>query len=336
MNGPHSDYMGWIGRDQIVTFGADGNASRSLTLVPLHGNATGTKLVRIPFDPGDLFHYYTVEFRTKTTYDAGIPSAIVMIHEWKKGDRDPKDHYLSYLIRAHTGNRDPVQSLSANGVSITVHQLAAGAQTATVNVSSQMVDRCVQGYVWREAIPSDHVCVTGAIRAHAAADNSQAAARRSPNGGPYGPDTCKQGFVWREAYANDHVCVTGPTRTQAHDDNQHAAERRNPARLAYGPNTCVQGFVWREADAKDFVCVTGALRSQTQADNSLAATRRNPNGGPYGPDTCKQGFVWRGSLSRRSRLRGGRDANPSRRRQCPCRATGGHSVSARTYRRVNT
>jgi hypothetical protein len=293
MNGPHSDYMGWVPRNQIVTFGADGIATKTLNLVPLHGSAAGTKLLRIPFDPGDLFHYYTVEFRTQSAYDAGIPAPIVMIHEWKKGDRDPKDHYLSYLIRAHTGNRDPVQVLSANGVSVTVHPLTAGAQSATVDVSTQMVDRCVQGYVWREAIPSDHVCVTGAIRSQTKQDNTLAASRRNPAGGPYGPDTCLQGYVWREAYANDHVCVTGATRSQAKDDNSHAAERRNPARMVYGPNTCTSGYVWREADSMDFVCVSGSIRTQTQQDNAAASSRRNPAGGPYGPDTCLQGFVWR-------------------------------------------
>ena len=293
MNGPHTDYMGWVPRDQIVTFGADGATSRSITLVPLHGTTAGTKLIRIPFDPGDLLRYYTVEFRTKSAYDSGIPQPIVMIHEWKKGDREPKDHYLSYLIRTHTGNRDPVQSLSANGVTITVHPLATGAQTAVVDISSAIVDRCVQGYVWREANATDHVCVTAAIRSQTSADNAQASARRNPNGGPFGPDTCKQGFVWREAYPNDHVCVLPQTRTQARDDNPHAADRRNPARLAYGPNTCKLGYVWREADVMDFVCVSGAVRTQTQQDNAQAGARRNPNGGPFGPDTCKQGFVWR-------------------------------------------
>ena len=69
------------------------------------------------------------------------------------------------------------------------------------------------------------MCVTGAVRAQAQADNAQAVARRNPGGGPYGPDTCKQGFVWREAYPGDHVCVLGSVRTQARDDSSHAADR---------------------------------------------------------------------------------------------------------------
>jgi len=71
----------------------------------------------------------------------------------------------------------------------------------------------------------DYVCVTGATRSQAQQDNAQAAARRQPGGGPYGPDTCRQGFVWREAFPNDHVCVTGATRSQAQADNAQAESR---------------------------------------------------------------------------------------------------------------
>lgn len=288
MNGPHVDRMGWLPHDDILTFGADGATSRTVTLQPLYSSGPGIKLIRIPFDPADLFHYYTVELRTGTGYDAGFTTR-VMIHEVKKGDRDPRDVYLSYLIRSHSGGRDPLATLNANGVTISVGTVTAS--SASISITSAMAGRCVQGYVWREAGPSDHVCVNGATRTQAQQDNAQAAARRA-GGGPYGPDTCRQGFVWREAFAGDHVCVTAATRSQAHDDNAHAGERINPARLAYGPNTCVTGYVWREADSMDYVCVSGAIRAQTQQDNAQAAARR-AGGGPYGPDTCRQGFVWR-------------------------------------------
>ena len=90
-------------------------------------------------------------------------------------------------------------------------------------------DTCKQGYVWREAFPGDHVCVTGAVRDETAAENNLAAQRRSPTGGPYGPDTCLQGYVWRDASPSDHVCVTGGRRTQATNDNAQAEARRDPA-----------------------------------------------------------------------------------------------------------
>ncbi|QND44652.1 hypothetical protein HB780_02380 (plasmid) [Rhizobium lusitanum] len=87
-------------------------------------------------------------------------------------------------------------------------------------------DTCKDGFVWRELIPNDHVCVTPQTRQQGQNDNAQAMQRRNPAGGPYGPDTCKQGFVWRELTPNDHVCVTPQTRQQGRDDNAQAAQRR--------------------------------------------------------------------------------------------------------------
>jgi hypothetical protein len=92
-------------------------------------------------------------------------------------------------------------------------------------------DTCLNGYVWREAIPADHVCVTPLVRMQTAQENDLAGAHRSPTGGPYGPDTCLSGYVWREAYPGDHVCVLSPRRQQARTDNAHAAERRNSLRV---------------------------------------------------------------------------------------------------------
>ena len=91
-------------------------------------------------------------------------------------------------------------------------------------------DTCLNGFVWREAVPTDHVCVIPAVRTQTQQDNSLAASRRSPSGGPFGPDTCRSGFVWREAFASDRVCVTPATREQARSDNANAAPRRNEIR----------------------------------------------------------------------------------------------------------
>jgi hypothetical protein len=87
-------------------------------------------------------------------------------------------------------------------------------------------DICKEGYVWREAVMGDHVCVTPQTRNQAKADNARASERRQPGSGAYGPDTCKGGFVWREATETDHVCVTIETRAATAEDNRHAAERR--------------------------------------------------------------------------------------------------------------
>jgi hypothetical protein len=91
---------------------------------------------------------------------------------------------------------------------------------------SSSPDTCIQGYVWREAYPGDHVCVTPDLRKQAATDNQLAGSLREPQGGAYGPDTCKPGFVWREARPQDHVCVTPEARTQTARDNSLAHTRR--------------------------------------------------------------------------------------------------------------
>jgi hypothetical protein len=292
-NAPHIDEMGWLPRPRIFTAGADGVASRRITLAALnHPEASGFLIARIPFDPADPFHYYTAEFCRADGFDGGLPASTVMIHEVKLDAS--QGVYHTYLLRQNAAlGRPPVQSLNANGVTITINSVNAAANQAQITIGTQIVDRCIVGFVWREASPTDHVCVGGATRAQAASDNAQAAARRQPGGGASGPDTCRQGFVWREAFANDHVCVTPATRSQAAADNQQTANRRNPARFVFGPNTCASGFVWREADASDFVCVTGAERTTVRDENSSPALHRNPGGGAFGPDTCASGFVWR-------------------------------------------
>jgi len=86
-------------------------------------------------------------------------------------------------------------------------------------------DTCIRGFVWREAGPNDHVCVTPGVREQTRNDNAQAAARRSPTGGPFGRDTCLAGFVWREAFPHDFVCVTPETRAETAQDNSQANAR---------------------------------------------------------------------------------------------------------------
>ena len=79
-------------------------------------------------------------------------------------------------------------------------------------------DTCKGGYVWLDAIPGDHVCVTPDRRATAANENAIAGSRVDP-AGAYGPNSCVSGFVWREAYAGDVVCVTGDRRSEVAQEN---------------------------------------------------------------------------------------------------------------------
>lgn len=90
---------------------------------------------------------------------------------------------------------------------------------------------CLMGYVWRQAVAGDYVCVTPATRAQAAADNAAAASRVNPQGGPWGPNTCYYGWVWRGVTSTDYVCVTPDTRAQVQADNAQAANRELLMRL---------------------------------------------------------------------------------------------------------
>jgi hypothetical protein len=77
--------------------------------------------------------------------------------------------------------------------------------------------RCAEGFVWREAFPNDHACVSPSTRAQAAADNLAGPSRIFPIGPPI--VICLPGYVWREANADDHVCVAPSTRMETARDN---------------------------------------------------------------------------------------------------------------------
>jgi len=281
LGGYQRDKLGWLPRNRVFTMGADGVASRTLSLAPLEAPSasSGPLLVRVPFEPADPFRYYTVEYRRKVNWGKGFhEEKQVLIREVKYG--------TPYLLR--TGPKGgPIASLNKNDVQIRINSMTDTA--ASVTITTNIVQRCLVGYVWREARDSDRVCVTPATRAQVAADNAVKASRWVV--GAYGAHTCKSGYVWREAFPGDDVCVTTSQRTQAANDNKAAASRVNPAQNVFGPNTCKVGYVWREADLSDYVCVTPATRTQVAADNAAKASRWVV--GAYGVHTCKSGYVWR-------------------------------------------
>jgi len=86
-------------------------------------------------------------------------------------------------------------------------------------------DTCKNGYVWREAYPGDHTCVTPGQRARTATDNRQSDNRVSATDRSYGDKTCRQGYVWRESYDGDTVCVTPAERARVSRDNARAPGR---------------------------------------------------------------------------------------------------------------
>ena len=228
---------------------------------------------------------------------------MVLIHEVSKKNFTScsdgstfKGEYRSYLLGDHSSRIAFETITNRDGITISVTSKNPTSGTAVVRVQSTQPERCIVGFVWREASPNDRVCVTVTRRTQVRAENDAANDTRDPNGGAFGPNTCKHGYVWREAFTNDFVCVVPSRRTQAQTENEEAYWKRIGF-AAYGPLTCQQGFVWREADKRDYVCVPVSRRTYVRNENANADQNREPGGGAFGPDTCKQGFVWREAFS---------------------------------------
>jgi hypothetical protein len=131
-------------------------------------------------------------------------------------------------------------------------------------------DQCLPGFVWRDAFPGDHVCVAGASRAQAAADNAQAPARTVP-----GSDLCRAGFVWRDAEPGDKVCTSGTVRAQAAEENRLAGQRRDPACLVPRSATSLGLLALNIAGIGDGGGAATPVRWEARAQRLAASLRRN-------------------------------------------------------------
>ena len=63
---------------------------------------------------------------------------------------------------------------------------------ASVRATATAPATCMEGYVWRQADATDHVCVTPAQRDQAASENAATGLKNADG-------TCVQGYVWRQA-----------------------------------------------------------------------------------------------------------------------------------------
>jgi hypothetical protein len=113
--------------------------------------------------------------------------------------------------------------------------LAVGAIATTATVVSHShsssaqgiwgIDTCLYGFQWRDATPTDHVCVTPQRRDEVAFENQLSPLLKDPSGA-WGPDSCKAGWVWREATPDDRACVTPASFNVVHQENDTAWDRR--------------------------------------------------------------------------------------------------------------
>lgn len=99
--------------------------------------------------------------------------------------------------------------------------LAIGYSPLMTNMAYSNTGECAEGYVWREAFPGDHICVTKETHDLVAEENRNAEKNRAENF----ENKCEPGLVWRMAGPEDHVCVTQVERDQAQQDNSLARTR---------------------------------------------------------------------------------------------------------------
>jgi hypothetical protein len=135
------DKLGWIPAGRRADVGIGVGQQSTVTITSLSApNPSGFLTVKIPLgDSPD--HYYTVEYRRKLKWDAGINDEGIVIHEVKPDYVPNHALPLSYDIPRSTNWRDgvwtPGQTLDdpRNHVSIAVQSVDPVANTATVVVS---------------------------------------------------------------------------------------------------------------------------------------------------------------------------------------------------------
>ncbi len=282
------DRLSWLDERKVYTVGSEGSGTVDVRLssidVPAGTVTDGYELIRVPADPLDPTHYYTVELRLppgaryRWNPEDGAP---IRIHEIRGGvpfllrDNSKPAHVdieVSPLPLTH--GRDPRKSFGNDVVSIgqNFDEPVDPVQTsgALVTITTSAAAPCRPGWVPRRATPRDAVCVTPERAATTAAWNADPQSRWSANGFVNARDWhfCAYPYVWREANSLDSVCVTPDERAAASDENRFARERADTSGLPTGPNWCAPGFVWREADRYDHVCVTPARRAEVAAENT--------------------------------------------------------------------
>jgi hypothetical protein len=127
LNGYNLDRLGLIPSDRIMTW-ASGAAAR-VNLAPLYGYASipsAPVLIRVPIDPSDPGHFFTVEYRFPQGLDAPIGRAWVQIHEVRNG--------RPTLLRLNNG-RDPTQQIVTGGRRV-IGVVSSGGPTATIEINT--------------------------------------------------------------------------------------------------------------------------------------------------------------------------------------------------------
>lgn len=129
---PNLLWYGWLPSNRIATFHIGGSQTTYTLTALSHPSGSNPLTVEIiGSNPNDI---YTVEYRQKDGWDAGIPQNTVLIHEYKRGQSP-----WSFLVNNPTmGSGEWLPGMTWNDISPThlvgvqVKSIDAGAGTATI------------------------------------------------------------------------------------------------------------------------------------------------------------------------------------------------------------
>lgn len=107
----------------------------------------------------------------------------------------------------------------AVGLVVAVLGMTALAVVVAPQAGAAAPGTCKSGFVWREAVGGDLVCVTPTSRQTARDENVLGPSRTVP-----GSVFCRSGFVWRESRPSDLVCVPPTARDRVLQENYRALE----------------------------------------------------------------------------------------------------------------
>ncbi|SIS69822.1 zinc metalloprotease [Phaeovulum vinaykumarii] len=158
----HKDRLGLMPYQRVRTlYGSENMVYR---LADPTTAANGLHALRIPIDPHDTSRYLLVEYASKYRnvartdieaprlyiYEIGHPDQV--ISDWSN-DPVPRSNMRSMLLfQTRTGLRSfvtPIQSYNHDGVRIDLVMIDG--DQAVIRVRSSYAQRCVAGYVWRDA-----------------------------------------------------------------------------------------------------------------------------------------------------------------------------------------
>lgn len=165
MNLPNLIHMGWVASTRLASYTAF-QAPQTFKLAALsHPTARGNLGVLILPNPKTPGYYYTVEYRQRDGWDAGIPNNGVMINYFKAKDAGPNTPY-SFLFRNKSNPDEDGDWLTGEGwldpthtIQVCVTSIDPVSNTATVQIGVP-TPFCASGPRVKILSPADGSSVT--------------------------------------------------------------------------------------------------------------------------------------------------------------------------------